>query len=483
MSAQRMNNADAAWLHMDRPTNLMIVHAVLWFDEPLDLERATEVLRLRFVEPFPRFRQRVVEPRVGIGAPSWQDDSNFDLGRHLHHIALPAPGDKAALEELVGDLMVMPLDRSKALWDVYLIDGFGSGMAMMFRIHHCTADGIALSRVLLSLTDQLSDTALGAPRDGAPGRGRIGSLAAPVKAGVQLAGAGLHEGIEFVTHPATELTSLARSGTAEARALAKLLITGPDAKTVLSGKLGVARRVTWSEPIPLVDIKKIGEATGTTVNDVLVAAMTGALHRYLSERDSLVDEIRVLVPFNLRPLDEPLPPELGNRFGFAYLTLPVGVADAAGRLAEVHRRMKAIKRSPESALSYGILEAIGLTPLQIEQRLLDVFAQKISAVLTNVPGPPGPLSFAGTTLAGVVFWVPAAGTIGMGISIFSYNGGVIVGLQVDPGLVPDPDTIIADYEHQVATLDWLATRHRTKSRARSAAPARPRASDDAEKHR
>jgi diacylglycerol O-acyltransferase / wax synthase len=249
MSAQRMKNADAAWLHMDRRTNLMVVNAVLWFDEPLDLERARDVLRVRFIEPFSRFRQRIVEPRVGLGVPSWQDDPNFDLGRHIHHIALPAPGDKAALEELVGDVMVTPLDRSRPLWDIYLIDGYGSGMAMMFRFHHCIADGIALSRILLSLTDAMADAGIEPARDGASRRGRIGALAAPVKAGVQLAGAGLHGWIEILAHPATELTALASRGSAEARALAKLLTTGTDTKTVLSGKLGVTRRVTWSEPI------------------------------------------------------------------------------------------------------------------------------------------------------------------------------------------------------------------------------------------
>ena len=438
---------------------------MLWFDEPVDLERSREVLRVRLVERFPHFHQRVVEPRLGIGVPSWEEDPNFDLDRHIHHIALPAPGDKAALEKLVSDLMVTPLDRSKPLWDAYLVDGYGSGMAMISRIHHCIADGIALSRVLFSLTDAQPDAGIAPPRDDAVGRGLLGSIAAPVKAGVQLAEAGLHEGIEILAHPTAELTALAASGSAEARALAKLLLTASDAKTVFSGKLGVARRVTWSERMPLEDIKAIGHATGTTVNDVLVASMTGALHRYLSGRDSLVDEIRTMVPFNLRQLDKPLPRELGNHFGLVYLTLPVGIADAAGRLAEVHRRMEAIKHSPESVLSYGILEVLGLTPPQIEQRLLDIFAQKTTAVMTNVPGPREPLYFAGTKLAGVIGWVPAAGTIGMGMSIFSYDGGVTVGFQVDAGLVPDPEAIIADFEREVAALDKLATRHRTKPRA------------------
>ena len=111
MSAQRMSNADAAWLHMDRPTNLMVVNSLLWFEEPVDADRVREILQSRLVEPFARFRQLVTERRLGIGVPSWEDDPNFDLDRHVHHLAVPAPGDKHALEELVSDLIMSPLDR------------------------------------------------------------------------------------------------------------------------------------------------------------------------------------------------------------------------------------------------------------------------------------------------------------------------------------------------------------------------------------
>src|SRR5512144_1449912 len=128
MSRQRMSNADAAWLHMDRPTNLMVINSVMWFDEPLDLDRVREILRVRLVERFPRFRQRVVEPPLGIGVPSWEHDPDFDLDRHIHRVALPAPGDQRALEELAADFMTVPLDRSKPLWDAYVVEGYGSGM-------------------------------------------------------------------------------------------------------------------------------------------------------------------------------------------------------------------------------------------------------------------------------------------------------------------------------------------------------------------
>ena len=459
MSAQRMSNADAAWLHMDRPTNLMVVNALMWFDEPLDVDRAREVVRTRLVERFPRFHRRIAEPSLGIGLPSWEDDPDFDLDLHLHRIALPAPGDKAALEELIGDLVTVPLPPSRPLWDIYVIEGYGEGTAVLTRMHHCIADGIALARVLLSLTDAEPGAGLAPPAPDHDG-GALATLAGAGRAGAHAAEASLLEGLALARHPEAEGGRLIGAATANARALGKLLLTSADAPSPLRGKLGVARRVCWTDPIDLEEIKAIGHATGTTVNDVVLTAVTGALHRYLAGRDGLVDEIRAMVPFNLRPLDEPLPRDLGNRFGLVYLTLPVGIDDPLRRLAEVHRRMDAIKHSPEGRLSYAILGAIGATPVPVEQRLIEIFTPKTTAVMTNVPGPRRPVYFAGSRVAGVLGWVPAGGEIGIGLSIFSYAGQVTLGLQVDAGLVPDPETILDALGQELAALDTTKRRGR-----------------------
>ncbi len=473
MSAQRMTNADAAWLHMDRPTNLMVVNALMWFDEPLDIDRSRAIVRERLIARFPRFSQRIADPPLGIGLPSWQDDPGFDLDLHVHRLALPAPGGDAALQELVADLMVMPLDRSKPLWHMYVIEGYGSGTAVLTRMHHCIADGIALTRVLLSLTDEQPDAGLAPVGATTRGHSRAGALAAPARTGVHVAEAALHEGLELAVHPRSELPGLLGRISDDGRALAKLLLTGSDAPSVFRGDLGVARRVCWTDRIALDDVRAIGHATGTTVNDVLLAAVSGALHRYLADHDDSVAEIRAMVPFNLRPLDEPLPRDLGNRFGLVYLTLPVGAATPAARLAEVHRRMDGIKHSPEGMLSYAILGIMGATPVPVEQRLIDVFAPKTTAVMTNVPGPRQPIYFAGSKVAGVLGWVPASGNIGMGVSIFSYDGGIRIGLQVDAGLVPDPETIIASIGTELAAL--ARRRPRARSRATAARRTRERA--------
>src|ERR1700724_2944061 len=168
-----MSNVDAAWLRMEDPTNLMMVTGILVFEEPLDPRRVRAVLENRLL-PFERFRQRVVEAAFGIGPPRWGDDGRFDLAPPLPRIAPPAPGDQAALQELVGDLMSTPLDMSKPLWQIHLVDGYRGGSVFLSRLHHCIADGIALVQLLLSLTDS------------SPRPGRVAAARPPARSGSRL---------------------------------------------------------------------------------------------------------------------------------------------------------------------------------------------------------------------------------------------------------------------------------------------------------
>ncbi len=267
----------------------------------------------------------------------------------------------------------------------------------------------------------------------------------------------MHEGFEILGHPRSEMRSLLSRTWADTRALGKLLLTPAENENVLRGELKVPQRVAWTDRVSLEDVKAIGHATGTTVNDVLVAAITGALRAYMAERHSHPEEVRAMVPFNLRPLDQPLPRDLGNRFGLIYLQLPIGIRGARRRLEEVHRRMTDIKGSPEGAVAYGILGLIGLTPVQVEQRLVDMFSSKCTLVLTNVPGPRQPVYFAGTRVSGVVGWVPAGGSIGFGVAIFSYAGKVMVAVRSDAGLIPDPEAIVKAFERELADMSVLAS--------------------------
>ena len=159
-----------------------------------------------------------------------------------------------------------------------------------------------------------------------------------------------------------------------------------------------------------------------------------------------------MVPFNLRPLDKPLPRDLGNDFGLILLELPVGLMDSGRRLREVKARMDAIKHSHEGPIAYGMLSAIGMTPPAVEDRLISFFSGKASAVVTNVPGPREQVYFAGSAVEGVLVWAPCSGSIGMTVSIFSYQGEVTVGFMADTGLVPDPQPLVAAFDAELKQL-------------------------------
>jgi WS/DGAT/MGAT family acyltransferase len=473
----RFSSADAAWLHMDRPTNLMVINSVSLFDQPVDWERVKQITQRRLIDRYPRFRQRVVESRLPLRPPRWEDDPDFALEHHMHHVALPAPGDTAALQELIGDLMTMPLDRSRPLWHTYLVDGYGDGAAMIHRMHHCIADGIALARVMLSLTDSEPDAGIApaeAEPEPAPSRGLV--LDAAASAARTLAGAGrlgtgaLRQGATIVTSP-SHAARLAGAIGRDGATVLRLLLTPADAATAIKGDPGVSRRVAWTHQLSLSEIKRVAHAHDATVNDVLLAAVSGALRHYLKDRGSPVAEIQAMVPFNLRPLDQPVPRELGNKFGLVFLPLPVGTSGSYRRLREVHHRMDEIKQHRDGPVSYELLSVTGLTPEPVERRIIDLFTAKGTAVMTNVPGPREPVYMAGTPVRAVLVWAPTSGHIGMSVSIFSYCGEVTIGLMADAALIPDPDGIVRQIEAELGALGKLP-----RPRGRSASQRRRRPS-------
>jgi WS/DGAT/MGAT family acyltransferase len=459
----RLSTADAAWLHMDRPTNLMVINSVLLFDEPVDWGRVKEITQRRLVDRYPKFRQRVVNSRLPLRPPKWVDDPDFALEHHMHHVALPAPGDTAALQEFVSDLMTMPLDRNRPLWHDYMVDGYGDGCALIVRMHHCIADGIALARVMLSLTDSEPDAGIGPPgEDRAAASGAVGSVLGLGVSAMRFSSSALAQGAHIATSP-SHAARLAGAIGRDGATLARLLLTPADAASAIKGDPGVSRRVAWSRPLSLRHIKHIAHSHDATVNDVLLAAVSGALRHYLRDRHSPTPEIQAMVPFNLRPLDRPVPRRLGNKFGLVMLPLPVGTSGSYRRLVEVHRRMNEIKTGRDGPVSYGILSAMGMTPEPVERRVVDLFTSKGTAVMTNVPGPREPVYMAGTPVSAVLVWAPTSGHIGMSVSIFSYRGEVTVGLMVDAKLIPDPDEIVKQLEHEVRALGRLSA---TTSRRR-----------------
>lgn len=450
---ERMASADAAWLHMEEPANLMMITAVLWFEGRLDRERLRAVILERLVERYPRFRQRVGYGRLGL--PHWEDAPDFDLDAHLSTLEVPAPGDRAALEALVGRWMGTPLERSRPLWQFHVVEGADGGDVLLARLHHCLSDGIALARVLLSLTDGVEGAAPEpeAPPESSP-RAEVSAWRRRARTVAGTARAAWRRGAELAREPILA-GDLVREGARGAAALGKLLVMPPDPRSPLRGALGTEKRAAWSSPLPLERVKAVGRVMRGTVNDVLLTALTGALRRYLASREAPLRDVHALVPVNLRPLDVPVPRELGNRFGVVFLRLPVHVEEPRRRLRELARRMEDLKRSPEAVVTFGALELLGRTPAAVERLVVDVMGTKASLVATNVPGPREPVSLAGARLDGLTFWVPQAGHVGLGVSLFSYAGQVTVGVAADATRVPEPGALLTAFQEELEVLAAL----------------------------
>ncbi|MBL8298949.1 MAG: wax ester/triacylglycerol synthase family O-acyltransferase [Rhodanobacteraceae bacterium] len=459
-----MSKVDTAWLRMESPTNLMMITGVLMFETRLDLAALKKLLAERFLA-FRRFRQKAVDS--GSSA-AWETDRDFDLDWHVRLTALPGAADKFELERLVSQLASSPLDHSKPLWQFHVVENYRGGSVLISRIHHCYADGLALVQVLLSLTDaspsveqhaELAKVWLKKDQGGVMER-----LLEPTKAGFAKAiGAGekvLGKGLEMWKDPALA-AELAREGGEITRELAIALSLPDDPPTAFKGPLGVSKRVAWAEPLPLEEVKTLGKALGCTVNDVLLACAAGALRGHLVDSGQAADglTIRATVPVNLRPLEHAK--KLGNHFGLVFLDLPIGEANPLRRLERVAANMRELKRSRQAALTFGLLAAVGMAPVAIQRAALELFSRKATAVATNVPGPQMPLYLAGARVRELMFWVPQNGTIGMGISILSYNGRVHFGLIIDAKLVADPASVVTRFAGEfekllLATLmeDW-----------------------------
>ena len=451
----RMSNVDAAWLGMDSPDNLMMVTAVLRFDEQLDRARFAEVIEHRLLRRYPKFSMRPLPSGSPFEQPVWSDDPEFDLDLHL--VDAGAVDGDDALAALVGGLLSRPLDMRHSPWQFHVVALPEAHSALVVRLHHCIADGIALASVLLSLTDDDPDTAPEQVQEAGRGgrdprrpgiRSRLtaGSRDVAPVAGVD----------PFAPRSVRQAWAALRFGWGVLRTGVGLLLANRNPRTRLSGRLGTVKVVAWSAPLDLAMVKRVAAGLDATVNDVLLAVTAGAVRRHLTEHGGAPHDLRIFVPVDLRPPDEPVSASLGNKFGLVFITLPVSMADAVGRVHEVHARMTRLKGSAQAASVFGILAIVGALPAWGHRLAVRVLGAKSSAIVTNVPGPTRPVYLAGSRLVRLVFWVPQAGSVGLGVSVLSYAGEVSIGVAADRNLVPEPKRLVAAAEAELDELvSWV----------------------------
>lgn len=396
LHGERMSKVDTAWLRMDSPANLMMIVGV-WVTKPgVSRKDLSQRIQDRLLK-YPRFVQCAVEDAAGA---TWVNDPAFDIANHLVIETLPskpAGREQEALQERLAQLTMEPLDKQHPLWQFHLVEHYKGGSALMVRIHHCIADGIALISVTQSLVDggspppepphrdarreglegaedwiadallkpftNMTVKALGAAGDGAVRS--MGLLMEPQK-GVEK---GMHGSVDFAKfayHAASDLAALA--------------LMADDSPTRLKGIPGRTKRIAWCPPIPLDEVKAIGKALTCSINDVLLSCVAGAIGEYLRGHGDATrgKEIRTMVPVNLRSLDQAY--KLGNQFGLAPVVLPIGIENPIERIYEVRRRMRELKGSMQPLLAFGLLAVAGLLIKPAQDAMLGLFSKKTTAV-------------------------------------------------------------------------------------------------------
>jgi diacylglycerol O-acyltransferase / wax synthase len=469
-----MSAVDTAWLRMDGPGNAMMIVSVMSTATPVDAHDLRRVVETRLL-CFPRFRKRVEPDALGA---SWIEDEQFDLAAHFIVTDLPGEGGPDELQALAGALAGQRLDPAKPLWQLHFLPHYGAGSAWVLRLHHCYADGISMVRVLLSLTGQDAGPALAAPRGRRP-RGpeasdflalldRVAQLSQPagdilenaLAEGARLLESGVHK----LFHPGLA-AAVALQATGMAGELARVLAMPDDPVSPLRQPLSGEKRVSWSQPLDLDEVKLVGRSLGCTVNDVLMATFAGALGTYLREHrafDTHGVALRASVPVNLRDAEETT--TLGNKFGLMFVELPIGIANPLQRVYAVHDTLRDLKESQQPSLTLAMLGLLGLAPQAVQSPAIELFSRKGSLVASNVPGPQAPLYLCGQRIAEMHFWVPQSGSIGVGASILSYAGKVFFGLIADQACMADPrlltDALAPEFERLLlaTTVGVLALR-------------------------
>jgi WS/DGAT/MGAT family acyltransferase len=444
---QTLSSVDTAWYRLDSPTDPADIIGVLIFDGQVDFERLRAAIETRFLR-FERFRQRIDDS--GMGRPQWRDVPSFRLDDHLHRTELGEPADREALEAKIAEVMNEPLDKSRPLWRIVLVEDYDEGSALIAHIHHCLGDGFALANVLLNLADH-------DPKAPWPSSADLDEVDAEDDAAEHhwFRDVVLEKAEDLIEHPSMA-SKVAKKATKSASTLARLAAMPFDPPTLLKREPTGTRCVSWSDGIALEYIKELARSLGGTVNDVLMAALAGAYRRYLIGQGERVDgeDIRALVPVNLRPQRriEDMPDKLGNHFGLVFLTLPVSEATPKDRFARTKQCMDELKKSPEAFILFQVFNAAGYVPAWLEHAVANLLGKKASTVATNVPGPREPLYLGGRPIKDIMFWAPHPARLGSNTSIISYNGVVRVGVRGDENVMPDPEVLVGYFDEEIEVL-------------------------------
>lgn len=464
---------DSAFLYFERPNQLLHVGCLACLDGPVGYQDLVRLSGER-LGPLERYRQRPVRPMLDLGAPRWEADPDFDLRRHIRHVGVPAPGGPAELHELADALFATPLDPLHPLWETVLIDGLAGGRsAVLMKVHHCMIDGISGAQVLERMTDAASPpTTLSAPTHGAAEPAARGSSRPPSPEGRLAAFA---QSLREVASPAG-LLSQARAASEVLQTIAAL-VREPATPLPFNGPLSDRRQVVWAS-FALDEFLAMRGVAGCKVNDVVLAVIADAIHRYLEGIGYPTADlsVRAVVPVSVRRSEDHL--TLGNLVVSMLPKLPIGVEDPAATVRIIAEEMRGLKdrgQARATGFALGLASALPAPLGALLGRLLpdSAFA---NTVCTNVPGPRETRTLLGRRVVEICPYVPLFQGMGLEFAVLSYGDRLTIGATCDPHLVPEPERIAKALTDAHAGLHEALGVAASGRRPKSAA-AGPRVSD------
>jgi diacylglycerol O-acyltransferase len=450
----RLSPLDSSFLHVEDANSHMHIGSVAIFEgppPPYDDMRAMVEGKLALV---PRYRQKVRFVPLALGRPLWVDDPHFNLAYHLRHTALPPPGADHELRNLTGRVMSQQLDRSKPLWEMWMVEGLGAGRwALLSKVHHCMVDGVSGTDLLTVILDTRRDSRpvsadVWQPR---PEPTRLQVLAEAVAERALSPYEGIRS-LRAATRAPRQLATLAWETARGVAAMRGLMRAG---ESSLNGPIGPHRRWAWARA-QLSDVKTVRAGLGGTVNDVVLAVITNGFRELLGSRGEPVADrgVRTLVPVSVRSSVER--GTYNNRVSAMFATLPIGVADPIERLELIREQMADLKESKQAVAGEVLTSLTGFAPpmlLALGMRVASRIPQRsLNTVTTNVPGPQFPLYAAGRRMLEAFPYVPLAGSVRVGVAIFSYNGGLTFGVTGDFDSAPDIGVLCRGIEDGLAEL-------------------------------
>jgi len=463
--SSRMLPTDALFWYVEHATPELrpLVAALVMLDRRPDPDRLRASVE-RWVARLPRLRQRVVETPLKLGLPEWEDDPHFELDYHAREVILPAPSTKRHLLDFAGAVFATPLDPLRPLWEAYLIEGLEDNRAAcFFKVHHAVMDGVGSLAVFDALTQAHRAEPVRVPRSEpprppSPASFRLGRL---VRDAIGNTAAGLRAAAGIPVHAALnplETLGQLRSSLRGIRGLMADLTAEGIADPLARDSTGIGRRLDGMT-LSMPRLSNLAQELDATLNDLVLAVVSGAVGRYHDHRHVHVDTLHCMVPMNLRGSDERS--ALGNRVGAFTVALPVGEPDPLLRLARIQEQTRAAKSDRRGAAYPLVTQALALMPGFAYRALAQTIAGRINLICTNIPRPPAPRYLAGAKIDVIYPFAPVAVGTPLSIALLSHGDAYGVGIDTDPAAIPDPEVLT---RYLAAALTELEDRARPRGR-------------------